>query len=237
VITKSWNVETVEGPMRLYEAIPDAPRGAVIVIMEAFGLNDHIEDVTRRFAAVGYHAVAPDLFHRAGGEPAAYDDFTRVMELFDGVTIDTVGDDLGATLAALAAQGFEPGQAAITGFCWGGWVTFLAAVRNRLGAAVTWYGGGIADKGMLPFPALIDESASLGTPWLGLFGGLDKGITADQLDRLEAALESTTVPHEIVRYPDADHGFHCDGRPAVYNAEAASAGWQRCLDWLATHLH
>ncbi len=235
VSTKSRNIDTPDGQMRLCEAMPDAPAGAVIVIMEAFGLNDHIEDVARRFAAAGYHAVAPDLFHRAGGEPAAYDDFTRVMQLFDGVTIDTVGDDLDAVLAALAKEGFEPAQVAITGFCWGGWVTFLAAVRHRLGAAVTWYGGGIVEKGMLPFPPLIDECPSLGTPWLGLFGGLDKHITADHLDCLDGALEAATVPHEIVRYPDADHGFHCEGRPAVYNQAAAAAGWQRCVEWIAAH--
>jgi carboxymethylenebutenolidase len=213
----------------------------VIVIMEAFGLNDHIEDVTRRFAAAGYHAVAPDLFHR-GGEPgisriAAYDDFPAVMKLFDGVTIDTVTTDLDATLAALAADGYAPRSTAITGFCWGGWVTFLAAVRHELGAAVTWYGGGLVEQGRLAFPPLVDEAAALRTPWLGQFGELDQGIPGEQLDRLQAALDAgTDVEHEIVRYADAHHGFHCDGRPAVFNADAAAASWQRCLAWLDAHL-
>jgi carboxymethylenebutenolidase len=232
-------IDTLDGPMRLYEAIPDdgTPKGAVIVIMEAFGLNDHIEDVTRRFSAEGYHAVAPDLFHRSGGEPAAYDDFGRVMELFETVTIDTVERDLDATLVDVATLGFSGSNVGITGFCWGGWVAFLAALRHRFGASVTWYGGGIVETGRLPFPALIDEAASLATPWLGLFGELDRSIPADHLDRLLAELDATsTTAHEIVRYPGADHGFHCDGRPSVFKADAAEAGWYRCIDWLDTHI-
>jgi carboxymethylenebutenolidase len=232
----SRSIETPDGPMRIYEAVPGESRGAVIVIMEAFGLNDHIEDVTRRFAGLGYHAVAPDLFHRAGGAPAAYGDMERLMELFAGCTIDSVTMDLDAVMGDLSTHGFSGRNVGISGFCWGGWVTFLAAVRHDLGAGVTWYGGGIAEKGMLPFPPLIEEAASLETPWLGLFGELDKGIKSEHLDAIEAALSGVATPHEIVRYPNADHGFHCDGRPEVYNADAAAAGWQRCSDWLALHL-
>ena len=93
-------LHTVDGPMRLYEATPDgAAKGAIIVVMEAFGVNDHIEDVTRRAAAAGYHAVAPDFFHRAGGGVAAYDDFGTVMSLFAGMSDDTILVDVDATLA------------------------------------------------------------------------------------------------------------------------------------------
>lgn len=223
--------------MRLYEAVPDGPaKGAVIVIMEAFGVNDHIEDVTRRAAAAGYHAVAPDLFHRAGGGSAPYDDFGKVMALFQGVNADGVLVDVDATLAHLRAAGFADGQVGITGFCFGGWVTFLVAARRALGAASTFYGGGIVSPGGLPFPALFDETATLKTPWQGHFGDKDAMIPVDDVEKLRAELARTNpVPHEVYRY-EADHGFHCEGRPAVYDEAAAATAWGRTLDWFAAHV-
>lgn len=230
-------LSTADGPMRLYEALPGGTaKGAIVVVMEAFGVNAHIEDVTRRAATAGYHAVAPDFFHRAGGGVAAYDDFGTVMSLFAGVSDDTVLADLDAALDHLRAAGWSDKAIGITGFCFGGRVTFLAAARRSLGAGVTFYGGGIVKPGGLPFPSLLDEAKSLRTPWLGLFGDQDKGIPVEDVERLRAELDAANpVPHEIVRY-DADHGFHCDDRPAVYNAAAAAAGWSRALAWFDTHL-
>ena len=224
--------------MELYEATPvgDAV-GAVIVIQEAFGVNDHIRDVTRRFADAGYHAVAPALFHRAGGGEAAYGDMEAVMKLFGGMSDDGFLMDVDVTLEHLAAAGFEPAQTGIVGFCMGGRVTFLVAARRALGAAVGFYGGGIVETGRLPFPALVDEVATLKTPWLGLFGDLDTGIPVKQVERLREALDADApVEHEIVRYPDAQHGFHCDARPDAFNAEAAADGWARTIAWLREHL-
>jgi carboxymethylenebutenolidase len=232
---------TPDGPMAVYEAKPEGagspgqPRGAVIVIQEAFGVNEHIQDVTRRFAAEGYHAVAPALFHRAGGGTAGYDDFAKVMPLFEGVSDDGMLSDVDATIAHLVAQGFDASKIGIVGFCFGGRVTFLVAARRALGAAVGFYGGGIAAAGGLPFPPLIDESASLQTPWLGLFGDLDKGISVDSVEALRTALGDAPVDTEIVRYPDADHGFHCDARGS-YHAESAADGWRRALAWFDGHL-
>jgi carboxymethylenebutenolidase len=231
-------LQTPDGDMRLYEAIPETVKGAVIVIAEAFGVNDHIEDVTRRAAAEGYHAVAPDLFHRSGVGTVAYEplDFTQLMGLFAGMDATTVAADLDATLAYLDAAGLERSRIAITGFCWGGWVSCFAAANYTLGAAVTWYGGGIVAAGALPFPTI--DVSTITTPWLGLFGELDKGITSDHLDTLQDALDAAALPvdSEIVRYAGADHGFHCDDRPKVFNAEAAAAGWQRAVGWLDDHL-
>ena len=107
-MTTVRELATPDGAMQLHEAAPDGPpRGAVIVLQEAFGVNDHIQDVTGRFAAAGYHAVAPAFFHRAGGGTAPYDDFTKVMPLFDGVTDDTILADVDATLGHLEGRGFE----------------------------------------------------------------------------------------------------------------------------------
>jgi carboxymethylenebutenolidase len=229
---------TADGDMELYEAAPDGDTvGAVIVIQEAFGVNEHIRDVTRRFADAGFHAVAPALFHRAGGGEAAYGDMDAVMKLFAGVTDDGFLMDVDATLAHLADAGFSAERTGIVGFCMGGRVTFLVAARRALGAAVGFYGGGIVEEGRLPFPALIDEVSSMKTPWLGLFGDADAGIPVEQVERLRAALDADApVEHEIVRYADAKHGFHCDARPDAFNAEAAADGWARAIQWLHEHL-
>jgi len=223
---------TADGPMELFEVPPaDDARGAVIVIQEAFGVNEHIRDVTTRFAAAGYHAVAPALFHRAGGGTADYADFAAVIPLFDGVSDDGVLLDVDATIAHLHGLGFTDGAIAVVGFCFGGRVTFLVSARRALGAGVGFYGSGIVSKGALPFDALIGEAAALRTPWLGLFGDEDGGIPVDDVETLRAALAGAPVDTEIVRYPGAEHGFHCDVR-ASFHPEAAADAWSRTLAWL-----
>ncbi len=157
------------------------------------------------------------------------------MPLFEGVTDDGILADVDATLAHLEDAGFGREQIGIVGFCFGGRVSFLVAARRKLGAAVGFYGGGIAAPGGLPFPPLIGESSSLQTPWLGLFGDLDQGISIESVEDLRKALGDAPVPADIVRYPDAEHGFHCDARES-YHAESAADGWQRSLEWFGTHL-
>jgi len=232
----SVTLDTADGAMDLYEVAPDGePRAAIIVVQEAFGVNDHIQDVTRRFAAAGYHAVAPAFFHRAGGGTAPYDDFSKVMPLFDGVSDDGILTDVDATIAHLEANGFDRSRIGIVGFCFGGRVTFLVAARRALGAAVGFYGGGIVAASPLGLPALIDEAPTLQTPWLGLFGDLDKGITVEHVEQLRNELGGAPVDVAVVRYPDADHGFHCDARES-YHPESAADAWGRALEWFITHL-
>src|SRR5262249_13564149 len=132
------NAETIEldtphGPMLLYEVRPDgSARGAVIVIQEAFGVNAHIEDVTRRFADTGYHAVAPHVFHRAGGGTAPYGDFSKVLPLYEHLDDAGILVDVDATREHLHAAGWDDSRIGIVGFCFGGRVTFLVALRRRL---------------------------------------------------------------------------------------------------------
>lgn len=228
-------LDTPDGAMDLYEAVPEGEaRGAIIVIQEAFGVNDHIQDVTRRAADAGYLSVAPALFHRAGGGTAPYDDFSKVMPLFEGLDDDAILADVDATIAHLGERGFDPSHIGIVGFCFGGRVAFLAAARRRLGAAVTFYGAGIVRASRLAGP-LIDEAATLQTPWLGLFGDLDRGISVDDVEQLRVAVADSAVASEVVRYADADHGFHCDARQ-VFHEAAATEAWRRTLEWFATHL-
>ena len=235
--TRDLVLDTADGPMAVFEATPDGdPRGAVVVVQEAFGVNAHIRDVTGRLAAAGYHAVAPAYFHRAGGGAVEdYTDFSAIFPLFEGLSDDGILVDTAATLDHLRAAGFSDDRIGIVGFCFGGRVTFLAALHWALGAGVGFYGGGIATKGVLPFPALVDRAASLQTPWLGLFGDEDASIPVADVEHLREALAAAPVAAEVVRYPGAGHGFHCDVR-ADYHEAAAQDAWARTLDWFATHL-
>src|SRR5437899_9898136 len=191
--------------MRLYEAVPDdAPRAAVVVIQEAFGVNPHIEDVTRRVAEAGYHAVAPDMFHRTGGAVVDYGDFGAVIENFIGIGSDaSIMADVDAALDYLRSLGFTDRRIGIVGFCFGGRVTFLVASQRALGAAAGFYGGGIVTARFPQFPALIDRVPNLETPWLGLFGDLDESIPVDDVEQLRTALGAAPVDTEVVRYADA----------------------------------
>jgi carboxymethylenebutenolidase len=230
-------VDTADGPMRCYEAKPASPKRAAIVVQEAFGVNNHIEDVTRRLADAGYHAVAPDLFHRSGpGAVVEYGNFEKVLEYFQDLGgDDAILNDIDAALNHLRAQGFADKSVGIVGFCAGGRVTFLVSARRALGAAVGFYGGGIVTGRFPQFPALISEVSELRTPWLGIFGDEDASIPVEDVEQLREALKRTSVPTEVVRYEHAGHGFHCDQRPDFRPEEAADA-WARTLAWFDAQL-
>ena len=235
--TQTIELSTSDGPMEAFEAVPDGapPKNAVIVIQEAFGVNEHIEDVARRFAAEGYHAVAPALFHRAGGGTAPYDDFSKVMPLFEGLTDDGVLMDIDATLDHLRNAGFADSSIGIVGFCFGGRVTFLVAARRKIGAGVGFYGGGITHNSQGMAAPLASEAGSLQTPWLGLFGDEDAMIPVDGVEDLRSGLRDSAVKTDVLRYPGAGHGFHCDARDS-YHDESAKDGWARALGWFSSNL-
>ena len=234
-MAQTLNLESSGGTMALYDVEPEgAARGAVLVFQEAFGVNYHIEDVCRRFAAEGYRAVAPHLFHRSGDPVIAYDDMKTVVGHMMQLTAEGLEADLDATLRHLADAGFDAARVGVVGFCLGGSVTFLAAARRALGAAVSFYGGGVAE-GRFGMPALVELAPDLKTPWLGLFGDQDQSIPVEQVESLRAAAAAAPVPTEIVRYPDAEHGFHCDARESFHEASAKDA-WQRALQWFEKHL-
>lgn len=229
------SVDTTDGEMALYDTEPEgSPRAAVVVIQEAFGVNGHIEDVTRRFAGAGYRAVAPHLFHRSGDPVLDYSNVEAVRPHLAALSEAGLVNDLDATFAHLATGGFGLSRAGIVGFCMGGTVSFLAAVRYALGAAVTFYGGGVRE-GRFGMASLLEMAPSLQTPWLGLYGDLDQGISVQQVESLREGVEKAPVPTEIVRYAQAGHGFHCDARSSHHQASAADA-WQRTLDWFERHL-
>ena len=234
--TPNLTIETDDGPMPAFEAPPKGDaKGGIVVVQEAFGVTTHIEDVARRLAEQGWHAVAPALFHRQGSPVFAYDDLASVMPAMQQLTAHGLEQDLGAAFDYLDSIGFGPSLTGIVGFCMGGTVTFLAATLRPVGAAVTFYGGGVRE-GRFGLPGLIDLAPALQTPWLGLFGDLDKGIPVDDVEELRKATGAQSVDAEIVRYADADHGFHCNDRPAVFNPQAAADAWHRTLTWFDGHL-
>ncbi len=231
-------LQTTDGPMRAYVARPAGePRGAMIVVQEAFGVNGHIEDVTRRLADAGYYAIAPDLFHRSGpGCVVDYGDFSKVMEYFKDLSGDeSILTDIDGARDHLHGAGFSDRSIGVVGFCFGGRVSFLVALRHALGAAVGFYGGGIVTGRFPQFPPLAADTAALQTPWLGLFGDKDASIPVDDVEQLRPALEATSVDTDVVRYADAGHGFHCDQR-ADYRPDDAKDAWTRALAWFAAHL-
>lgn len=229
---RTLEVTTADGPMLLYEAEPKGgeSRRAVVVLEEIFGVNEYIEDVTRRFAAVGYHGVAPELFHRTGGGPIPYDRYDLARPQAAALTDSGLLTDLDATLEHLAGAGFASERIGIVGFCLGGRVSFLAACERRFGAAVGLYGGGILKgrgEGQAPLGPRI---STMSTPYLGLFGDDDASIPVEEVEELRRALEESPVTTEIVRYAGAGHGFHNDRRDSFVSAAAEDA-FERTLEF------
>jgi carboxymethylenebutenolidase len=224
-------IQGSSGAFPAFAAVPDGTvRGGIVVVQEAFGLTDHIKSICTRLAAAGWTSVAPALFHRSGSPVFEYDDFEGLMPVMGTLTAEGLSSDVDAAFSELEQRGITTEHSGIVGFCMGGSVTLATAARKTLGAAVTFYGGGLA-QGRFGYPALNSLGPSIQTPWLGLFGDRDQGIPIQQVERLRVALESAPVPTEIVRYPDAQHGFNCNDRPAVYNEAAAADAWQRTLAW------
>jgi carboxymethylenebutenolidase len=229
-------IDTTDGPMPAFEALPEAEaKGAIVVVQEAFGVTTHIEHICTRLADAGFRAIAPAFFHRQGSPVLAYDDLTAVMPVMMELNPEGITADLLASFAYLDEAGFTAAQTGIVGFCMGGSVTFYAATLRPLGAAVTFYGGGVAEA-RFGLPSLIDQAPQLQTPWLGLYGHLDQGIPSADVDQLRKVAAEASVPTEVVQYPEADHGFNCNDRPAVFNPTAAAAAWERTLEWFGRYV-
>ncbi|MHB8378905.1 MAG: dienelactone hydrolase family protein [Acidimicrobiales bacterium] len=206
----------------VYVSGSPASSRALVVLQEAFGVNDHIRDVADRFADAGLFVVAPHLFHRNGSPEVAYDDVDRVTPLMAELTVEGLTNDLNATTKFPDSFAFGPASVGVVGFCMGGTVALYAATLATVGAAVSFYGGGLT-TGRFGLPPLLELATSLKAPWLGLFGDLDTSISSNEVETLRSALAAVPVTTQVVRYPDAQHGFHCDA-------------YRRTLDFLGEHL-
>jgi carboxymethylenebutenolidase len=222
--------------MPAYRAMPAGKQNApvVLVVSEIFGVHEHIADVARRFAKLGYMAIAPELFVRQG-DAGAYGEIAKLMaEVIAKVPDAQVMADLDATVAWAKAQGADTSRLGVTGFCWGGRITWLYAAHNPgVKAGVAWYGRLVGAPSALSPTHPIDLAGRLNGAVLGLYGGQDPGIPLDSVDKMKAALAGGSAAarkSEFVVYPDAPHAFHADYRPS-FRKDAAEDGWRRCLAW------
>jgi carboxymethylenebutenolidase len=230
-------VPVADGEMVAYRAMPSGKTGApvVLVVSEIFGVHEYIADVCRRLAKEGYLAIAPELFARHG-DPRKV---ANVMDIMAGIVakVPDVGvmSDLDACVAWAAKHGGDAKRLAITGFCWGGRITWLYAAHNvALKAGVAWYGrldGEVNDR-TPKYP--LDLAAQLQAPVLGLYGGADQGIPMDDVQSMKDELVKAGSKSQIHVYEGAPHAFHADYRP-TYRKEPAEDGWKRLLAWLRRH--
>ena len=223
-----------DGEIPAYRAMPEKKKNCptVLVVQEIFGVHEHIKDICRRFAKLGYLAIAPEMYARQGN--VSNIPMNQIMPIVAKVPDDQVMSDLDAA-AAWALKNGGSNKLAITGFCWGGRVVWLYSAHNpKLKAGVAWYGQLAVPPPERQSPLRpkhpIELVNDLKAPVLGLYGGKDTGIPGADVDKMKAALQAAKKPSEIVLYPEALHGFHADYRPS-YNKESAQDGWKRLLAW------
>ena len=234
-------IPVADGTVPAYRAAPEGKTNVpvILVIQEIFGVHEYIKDVCRRLAKQGYMAIAPELYARQGDASKYTDVGTLISELVNTVPDAQVMSDLDATVQWAAKNGGRATGVGITGFCWGGRITWLYAAHNpNVKAGVAWYGRLVGTAEPLRPVHPVDIAAKLNGPVLGLYGGQDTGIPLDTVETMKKALAeggAASKASEFVIYPDAPHAFHADYRPS-YRAEAATDGWKRALDWFKKHL-
>lgn len=225
--------------MPAYISRPENAKGKlpiVIVTSEIFGVHEYIADVTRRFAKLGYLAIAPEFFIRAG-DPNIYGTTADIMSNIVAKTPDSqVLNDIQAALVWAGKNGGDLKKVGVTGFCWGGRITWLSATLPQVKAGVAWYGRLVGEKteGNPKHP--VDIAAELKAPVLGLYGGADAGISLETVEQMRQELAKAAPKNPAAKasrfeiYPDAPHGFHADYR-ALYREGPAKDGWEKCIAW------
>jgi carboxymethylenebutenolidase len=222
--------------MPAYRAVPKGARNppVVLVISEIFGVHEHIADVARRFARLGYMAIAPELFVRQG-DAGAYGEVAKLYdEVVSKVPDGQVMGDLDATVAWARAQGGDTSRLGVTGFCWGGRIAWLFTAHSpAVKAGVAWYGKLVGTHTASQPRQVLDLAGELKAPVLGLYGGQDTGIPLDTVDKMKTALaqgSDAARRSSFHIYADAPHAFNADYRPS-YRKDAAEDGWKRCIEW------
>ena len=222
-----------DGAVPAYRAMPAAgdPFATILVVHEAWAVHEHIQDICRRLAKLGYYAIAPDLFARYG-DVSKMETSAIVQNVLSKVTADQATSDLDACVAFAKGSGkANTEKLAVIGFCFGGGIVWQYAARNRaLKTGVAFYGQ--LSRGFAPDnKSALDLAPDLTVPVLGLYGGKDQGIPLDQVEKMRAELKEAGNPSQIVVYPDADHAFLADYRPS-YNKAAAEDAWKKMQAWL-----
>ncbi|NCZ77718.1 MAG: dienelactone hydrolase family protein [Burkholderiaceae bacterium] len=224
--------------MPAYISRPDKASGSlpiIIVVSEIFGVHEYIADTTRRFAKLGYLAIAPEFFTRAG-DPNTFGTIAEIQSNIVAKTPDVqVLADLKAAIAWAGKNGGDLKKVGVTGFCWGGRITWLSATLPEVKAGVAWYGRLVGDKTANNPRQPVEIAADLKAPVLGLYGSADTGIPLDTVEQMKAALaKASSNPaakaSKFEIYPDAPHAFHADYRN-TYREGPAKDGWAKCLAW------
>jgi carboxymethylenebutenolidase len=220
-----------------YRAMPKegGPFPVVLVVQEIFGVHEHIKDICRRFAKLGYFAIAPELYVRQG-DVSKLSTIDEIRPIVAKVPDAQVLADLDACVEYAAQSGKgDVARLGITGFCWGGRIVWLYAAHSpRLKAGVAWYGRLVGEPTPNTPRHPVDVAAQLKAPVLGLYAGKDSGIPLDTVERMREALKKATVPTEILVYPEAPHGFYADYRP-MYNERDARDAWNKLQAWFKRH--
>ena len=220
-----------------YRAMPDkgGPFPVALVVQEIFGVHEHIKDVCRRFAKLGYMAIAPELYARQG-DVSNLKSIDEIRGIVSKVPDAQVMSDLDATVEYAKESGKgDVARLGITGFCWGGRIVWLYAAHSKLlKAGVAWYGRLVGDKSELFPKQPIDVAGELKAPVLGLYAGKDGGIPLESVDKMRAALKQSKVANDIIVFAEAQHGFHADYRPS-YNEANAKEGWSKLQEWFKKH--
>lgn len=230
-------VSTADGEMVAYRAQPagDGPFPVILVVQEIFGVHEHIADVCRRLAKLGYLAIAPELYARQG-DPRTLASVQEVLTTIVSKVPDAqVLADLDACVAWASTHGGDAARLGITGFCWGGRIVWLYAAHNpRVKAGVAWYGRLTGQASALTPKHPVDIADGLHAPVLGLYGGADQGIPPEAIQAMRERLKAAGDASVIHVYDDTPHAFHADYRPS-YRKEAAEDGWRRMREWFGQH--
>ena len=238
LIAGEVKIPVADGEIPAYRAMPDVKNKkfpVVLIIHEIFGVHEWIQDVSRRFAKLGFLAIAPFLYSRQGDVSQIKDFRDIISKVVSKVPDAQVMSDLDATVAFAKKNRGETKKLSITGFCWGGRIVWLYAAHNpNVDAGAAWYGQLInrpnATSDPLHPKMPIDIAKDLRVAVLGLYGGLDTGIPLDSVQQMQDELKKGKSKSEIVVYPNANHGFHADYRES-YNREASQDAWKKMLDW------
>lgn len=237
----AFKMPTFDGEISAYYAAPAGQKNApvLLVVQEVFGLHEHIQDVCRRFAKEGYFAVAVELYERQGDASKYTDVPTLIQEIVSKVSDEQVLADLDAGVAWAKQQGADTSRLGITGFCWGGRITWMYAEHNAsCKAGVAWYGKLAVGHGPLQKRNPVDVANTLKAPVLGLYGGQDAGIPLDDVHRMQDALANgndMAKASQVIVYPESNHAFYADYRPSYNEADAKDA-WSRALNWFKRYL-
>ncbi len=238
IVKQEVMVGTAGGDMPCHLARPatGGPYPSLVVVMEAFGLNQNIRNITDRFAAEGFVAISPNLYFRSPDNVVGYDNLPGAIKLMQGLTDDQIVADMTAAINYVKTLKEAKPKFGTTGFCMGGRIAFLTAVRNPdVYAAAPFYGGGMTRAGQPGGKAPTDYAANLKGPVLAFFGGKDAFIPVAEVDKFRDALNKAGKPAEVVLYADADHGFMCEERPS-FHPEHAREAWPKTVAFFKHNL-